>query len=73
MNLYSLFVYIEHNGDETHKDYVDGVIDMFYVAIVHGFNLMCGVVLRSRWPRGLRRRSAIARLLQLWVRIPSGA
>ena len=25
---------------------------------------------RSRWPRGLRRRSAAARLLGLWVRIP---
>ena len=28
---------------------------------------------RSRWPRGLRRRSAAARLLGLWVRIPPGA
>ena len=28
---------------------------------------------RSQWPRGLRRRSAAARLLRLWVRIPSGA
>ena len=28
---------------------------------------------RSRWPRGLRRRSATARLLGLWVRIPPGA
>ena len=27
----------------------------------------------SRWPRGLRRRSAAARLLRLWVRIPPGA
>ena len=27
---------------------------------------------RSRRPRGLRRRSAAARLLRLWVRIPSG-
>jgi hypothetical protein len=25
---------------------------------------------RSQWPRGLRRRSAAARLLKLWVRIP---
>ena len=23
-----------------------------------------------KWPRGLRRRSAAARLLRLWVRIP---
>jgi hypothetical protein len=27
---------------------------------------------RSYWPRGLRRRSSAARLLRLWVRIPSG-
>jgi hypothetical protein len=28
---------------------------------------------RSQWPRGLRRRSAAARLLRSWVRIPQGA
>ena len=28
---------------------------------------------RSQWPRGLRRRSAAARLLGLWVPIPLGA
>ena len=28
---------------------------------------------RSQWPRGLRRRSAAARLLGSWVRIPPGA
>ena len=28
---------------------------------------------RSQWPRTLRRRSAAARLLRLWVRIPPGA
>ena len=27
---------------------------------------------RSQWPRGLRRRSAAARLLRLWVRISPG-
>ena len=27
----------------------------------------------SQWPRGLRRRSAAASLLRLWVRIPPGA
>jgi hypothetical protein len=27
---------------------------------------------RSQWPRGLRRGSAVARLLGLWVRIPPG-
>jgi len=28
---------------------------------------------RSQWPRGLRRGSAVVRLLGLWVRIPPGA
>ena len=28
---------------------------------------------RSQWPRGLRRRSAAARLLRSWVRTPPGA
>jgi hypothetical protein len=28
---------------------------------------------RSQWPRGLRRRSAAARLLRSWVRITPGA
>ena len=28
---------------------------------------------QSQWPRGLRRRSAAARLLRSWVRIPPGA
>ena len=27
----------------------------------------------SQWPRSLRRRPAAARLLRLWIRIPSGA
>ena len=27
----------------------------------------------SQWPRGLRRRSAVARLMRSWVRIPPGA
>ena len=27
---------------------------------------------RSQWPHGLRRRSAAARLLKSWVRIPPG-
>jgi hypothetical protein len=28
---------------------------------------------RSQWPHSLRRGSAAARLLELWVRIPPGA
>jgi hypothetical protein len=30
-------------------------------------------ICRSQWPRSLRRRSAAARLLRSWVRIPPGA
>jgi len=30
-------------------------------------------VRRSQWPRGLKSRSAAARLLRLWVRFPPGA
>ena len=30
-------------------------------------------ICRSQWPRGLRRRSAAARLLKLWIRTPPGA
>ena len=32
-----------------------------------------GLLSRSQWPRGLKRRSSAARLLRLWVRIPPGA
>jgi len=28
---------------------------------------------RAQWPRGLRRRSAAAHLLRLWIQIPPGA
>ena len=30
------------------------------------------IMSRSQWQRGLRRRSAAARLLRSWVRIPPG-
>ena len=32
-----------------------------------------GLLSRSQWPRGLKRRSSAARLLRLWVQIPPGA
>jgi len=37
------------------------------------FNLFKRASHRSQWPRSLKRRSAAARLLRLWVRIPPGA
>ena len=43
------------------------------VELVYKFiNIINKQVGRSQWPRGLRRRSAVARLLRLWVRIPPG-
>jgi len=36
-------------------------------------NTCKNVVRRTQWPRGLRRRSASARLLGLWFRTPPGA
>ena len=32
-----------------------------------------GICCRSQQPRGLKRRSSVARLLRLWVRIPPGS
>ena len=42
---------------------------MFFTNYHNVFGQEC----RSQWPRGLRRRSATARLLGLWIRIPPGA
>ena len=39
----------------------------------HNFSKYLPAYTRSQWPRGLRRRSAAAYLLRLWVRIPPGA
>ena len=41
--------------------------------IPHLISLLTHNMSRSQWPRGLRRRSAAARLLRLWVRIPPEA
>ena len=40
---------------------------------MHIYTYIYYILCRSQWPRGLRRRSAVARLLRLWVRIPPGA
>jgi len=39
----------------------------------HKFSKYLPAYTRTQWPRDLRRRSATARLLRLWVRIPPGA
>jgi len=43
------------------------------IIITSVFILYISVSSRSQWPRGLRRRSAAARLLRSWVRILPGA
>ena len=49
--------------------------EVFLTKVVEKINthIFCSVTFfesRSRWPRGLRRRSTAARLLRSWVRIP---
>jgi len=34
---------------------------------------LLGIIAKLWWPHGVRRKSAAARLLRLWVRIPPGA
>ena len=45
---------------------------IFYEETEIDFNRITSLFDRSQWPRGLRRRSAAARLLRSWVRIPPG-
>jgi len=40
---------------------------------VQKYTPLCTLISRSQWPRRLRRRSAAAPLLRLWVRIPPEA
>ena len=48
--------------------YVRGLLRSDVYILVHVILVIC----RSQWPRGLRGRSAAARLLRSWVRIPPG-
>ena len=43
--------------------------EQFNIILYYIYVYIC----RSQWLRGLKRRSAAARLLRLWVRIPPGA
>ena len=45
----------------------------YSVALVNNIEVCTFLYCRSQWPRGLRRRSAAARLLRLWARIPPRA
>jgi len=46
---------------------------LLYWWIVRNCVFVSACYCRSQWPRGLRRRSASARLLRSWVRIPPAA
>ena len=43
------------------------------IGVLYFWSVNGGDYCQSQWPRGLRRRSAAARLLKLWVRISRGA
>ena len=45
---------------------------MYVCVCIYIYIYMYNYICRSQWPRGLRRRSAAARLLRSWVRIPPG-
>jgi len=58
-----------------HKIYWSSYISRHNTDILHYFITFSNIYeyvldCRSQWPRGIRRRSAAARLLRLWVRIP---
>jgi hypothetical protein len=50
----------------TSVDKIDQIIESLYIFFLRYLPNLC----RSKWSRGLRRRSAAVRLLRLWVRIP---
>jgi hypothetical protein len=56
--------------NRTAKDMISVMLVLLCLTVVCQVNARnC----RSQWPRGLRRSSATARLLRLWVQIPGGA
>ena len=61
--------------DACHQNWFTQFLALKLVIYVYTYICMCThiYVCRSQWPRGLRRRSAAARLLKSWVRIPPGA
>jgi hypothetical protein len=60
-----------------HMNYVNLLPQKFYFQFLFHFGKnstrYSTHTCRSQWPRGLRRGSATARLLRLWLRIPPGA
>ena len=58
---------------DHHNTFVGTPSFVFFWACLPIFTKRIKYGCRSQWPRGLRRRSATARLLRSWLRIPSGA
>ena len=62
----------EHDYDVQFSLPSSGELVVFFLSKLL-FSLTYLYINRSQWPHGLRRRTAAARLLRLWVRIPPGA
>jgi len=73
----------EWNSDMINHEYLHAAVSSLLIArrnvtfasIVEDQELLNPIIdrlCRSQWPRGLRRRSAAARLLRMWFRIPPG-
>jgi hypothetical protein len=60
------YTQLGHNRRPGHHQSKD-----FYT-VVYKFFIVWTSLSRSKWPRGLRRRSTAARLLKTWFRIPPG-
>ena len=79
--IYSLLCHTQHNYISQvasfrlltghHHPYMD--VCTFSLHVLMHIGPIMARKCRSQWPRGVRRRSAAARLLRSWVRIPPGA
>jgi len=63
---------------EQYKSFSSSLCNLLHSPVTSSFLSLCYVLLMyrvccSRWPRGLRRRSAAVRLLRLRIRIPPSA
>ena len=55
------------------RDWYKPIFPVFLTWLLSNLKFPIPIFCRSQWPRGLRCRSAAARLLRLWVRIPPGS
>jgi len=54
---------------QTTRSYLLGFLVLLYFALLYFILFFKILMCRSQWPRGLRRRTTVARVLGLWVRI----